>query len=714
MKFMKERFILLFSVVVVVLISIIKLSGTSSKAGGFEKSVEKIKPEAIYTVTSASDSGPGTLRDAIQQANNNPGLDTIEFNIPGSGPHVINLASALPDITDPVVIDGYTQPGSQPNSSCSGTATLRIVINGAGAGTGANGLTLAPGSGGSTIRGLVISNFDGSGIEVWTNNNVISGNYIGTNSSGNAAAGNGVGIFIMGNSNTIGGVNPAHRNLISGNASDGLVVFGSNNNAIQGNYIGTNASGNSSIPNSADGVFVLGSSNTIGGSSTTLGCSPGNLISGNVGDGISIIGSSTNNLVQGNLIGTNASGMSAIPNGSQGIYITGSNTTVGGLTPDLRNLLSGNGGDGVNIGGGSSNTVIGNYIGTNLAGNSSIGNKNGVSVDNNSSGNTISNNLISGNEVGIEINEGNNNTIQANLIGTQANGTSPLGNSEAGIYIHQPTSTGNLVGGTLSGQGNVIMFNGNGTLIPGRFGEGGIIIFAGATGNRVYRNSINNNAGLGIDLGSLNANGVTANDPLDVDSGDGNNYQNFPQLTSAISSGSLTVIQGLLLSTPNRSFRIEFFSVPTADPSGNGEGAVFLGATNVTTNAAGAATINFNASVGVTVGHFVTATATDLTTGDTSEFSAAQQVQAPTSAGVTVAGRVMNQKGFGIRGVRVILVDQNGAMRISITNAFGYYSFADVEAGQVYVIEAVSKRYNFRAQVITVNEDMQVNFIAED
>ena len=245
-------------------------------------------------------------------------------------------------------------------------------------------------------------------------------------------------------------------------------------------------------------------------------------------------------------------------------------------------------------------------------------------------------NVISGNDVGVHIADGSGNSVRGNFIGTGANGTSDVGNLEAGVYIHEPTSFGNAVGGAGDGDGNTIRFNGDGTLIPTLAGEGGIVIYFGATGNPILRNSITENTGLGIDLDSsatpaIGADGVTPNDPNDVDSGDANNLQNYPVLAMA-STNTMTTVTGTLNSTPSRTFRVEFFSDTAADPSGNGEGRTFVGAQNVTTNASGNAIINFTTTTPVPNGNIVTATATDLTTSDTSEFSAA--VTASSGVGV--------------------------------------------------------------------------------
>jgi len=215
-------------------------------------------PTSTITVTNTNDSGPGSLRQAILDANANPGTDTIAFNIPGAGVHTISPTSLLPTITDPVVIDGYTQPGSSPNTLQNGdNAGLLIELAGNVVASGGcsgfcGGLTLT--SGNSTIRGLVINRFTGSfqdyAILLQGNGgNLIEGNFIGTNPSGTGAASNGVtrgiGVFSSSN-NTIGGTSPAARNVISGNNQSGIYISSNingasaANNLVQGNYIGIN------------------------------------------------------------------------------------------------------------------------------------------------------------------------------------------------------------------------------------------------------------------------------------------------------------------------------------------------------------------------------------------------------------------------------------------------------------------------------------------
>ena len=176
---------------------------------------------ASFTVTNTNDSGPGSLRQTILDANANPGPDTIDFNIPGAGPHSIQPASALPTITDPVIIDGYTQPGASPNSNGPGlglNTVLKIELDGSNAGANVTGLTIT--AGGSTVRGVVINRFNGNGILLETNGgNLIEGNFIGVDVTGSGGMGNTLtGVRLNGApSNTIGGTTPGAGNVISGN-----------------------------------------------------------------------------------------------------------------------------------------------------------------------------------------------------------------------------------------------------------------------------------------------------------------------------------------------------------------------------------------------------------------------------------------------------------------------------------------------------------------
>jgi len=257
---------------------------------------------ATYTVTTTAASGPGSLSQAILDANANVGADTIEFNIPGSGVQMIT--GAPPDLTDPVSIDGYTQPGASPNTLAVGDdAVLLIQLVG--------GPLRIPAQG-CAVSGLVIRGFTMPGDQANGGGNVISGNFIGTNADGSAASGNGVGVSISSWTNTIGGWNPADRNLISGNSGAGISIGFSKQNTVQNNYIGTNAAGTAAVPNLAGGINEHG-----GMTFSTYNKFIGNLISGNSGVGLYLDrgGDGQNS---GNLIGTDATGTQPL-----GIWVEG-------------------------------------------------------------------------------------------------------------------------------------------------------------------------------------------------------------------------------------------------------------------------------------------------------------------------------------------------------------------------------------------------------
>ncbi|HYT93551.1 MAG TPA: hypothetical protein VEL76_32835, partial [Gemmataceae bacterium] len=234
----------------------------------FLEPLEDRLPLAVFTVISAADTGTGVglagdLRYCLTQANATPGLDTIQFAIPGSGLHTINLTSALPAITDAVFLDGYTQPGASANTLPVGNnAVLQIELNGAAAGTGASGLKIT--TSGCTVRGLVINRFNQAGIAISgasATGNTIAGDFIGTDAAASAARGNGTdGILVNdgASNNTLGGTTPDARNLISGNVSHGVEIIGGTtmNNTVQGNYVGTDAAGLIDLGNGGHGVSI--------------------------------------------------------------------------------------------------------------------------------------------------------------------------------------------------------------------------------------------------------------------------------------------------------------------------------------------------------------------------------------------------------------------------------------------------------------------------
>ncbi len=344
-------------------------------------------PGATIVVTTAADTvavdGGCSLREAIQAANTNTavnecpaglaGLDTIYFAI-GAGTPTINLTgSALPIITEPVVIDG---------SFCQST---RVELNGAGI-TSANTNGLKVTAGNSTIRSLVINRFTGNGLAIQTGNgNVIENCFIGTNVTGALDRGNaGDGILITASSNNrIGGISAGQRNLISGNDQVGIeILTPSNNNIIQGNFIGTDVSGTQALGNVRDGIFLNSSNaglNLIGG--TAAGA--GNLISSNgiqtggTGAGIALF--SPGNQVLGNLIGTDITG--TLPLGNlDGMRIGNDLNVIGGTLPGAANTIAHSTRYGILAFNGTRNSILSNSIFSNSSLGIDLG-QNGVTAN---------------------------------------------------------------------------------------------------------------------------------------------------------------------------------------------------------------------------------------------------------------------------------------------------------------------------------------------
>jgi CSLREA domain-containing protein len=859
-----------------------------------------------FTVDTTAEGNDGeclvdcTLREAITLANTTPLADNIHFNISGTGQHTISPTSPLPSITDPVTIDGTTDPDDDG----------RIELDGTNAGAGQLGLVVSGGGSATTIRGLVINDF-GEGIRLSVGGNTVQGNYIGTDETGLVAEGNFIGMFVSGSGNQIGGTGAGQGNIISGNDNDGVGLPGASATVLEGNYIGLKADGSAALANGNQGVHIHGSStnNTIGGtsaaarnvisgnsasgvaissatntgniirgnyigtkpngtealpnntgvritagSSNTIGGSAagaGNVISGNSSWGVSVARIAdpgpSDVTVQGNLIGTTPAGNAALGNGSDGINIFDApNTVVGGTTAAARNVISGNGGDGIDISGNGAdssqvkgntiglgsngstdlgnvghgivlsssdfsgvltgtaiggtgagegnlvsgnggdgihiggfrveNTTIqgnvvglasdgatdrgndgdgirsdaaigttavggttaaarnvisgngglgvdlrnfagdyvvrGNFIGTTVAGTTAVGNGDigalvqgdsstiggtaGVAVGGSCTGacnlisgnadsgiHTSSDNLIQGNYIGTDVtglldlgnsgagissgtdssvitiggtapearnvisgnngtglgwgDEGaNNDIIQGNYIGVGSDGTTAVGNSSAGISM---SGDNNTVGGIAAGAGNVIANN----------GSQGVTVNSGATGNSIRANSIHSNGGLGIDLDPTGS--VNANDLDDPDVG-ANLGQNYPLVATAEVTGSAVTVNGTLNSVPSSAFSLDFYSSPACDatsPNNHGEGRTYLGElTPVTTNAGGDATFTFTSdgSPAVSAGEVITATATDAN-GNTSEFSRCRVALGTTSPTISIADTSVSEGDIG-------------------------------------------------------------------
>lgn len=334
---------------------------------------------AVYTVTNVADAGAGSLRQALLDANANPGLDEIHFNIPGSGVHAIAVASTLPGISSPVVIDGYTQPGSAVNTAGLGTnAQLRIEVRPGSPGT-SGGFILLVGSGGSTIRGLVVNSFAPAQITVTAGSSdcVVSGNFIGTDATGTIGyPGSPLtrsGLSVSGDRCRIGGPVNADRNLVSGLSNIGIYISG-DDDVVQGNLVGTTASGGLALGNSVGisvgatnpGVTTLNA--LIGGLNSGSTQVPRNVVSGNSSRGIEIV-SGQGHRILGNIVGLAAFPIVAIPNAGAGIRVSGGSLhDIGTPTPGGENAIVGNLGPGVLITGPGNDTapqgvwVVGNSI----------------------------------------------------------------------------------------------------------------------------------------------------------------------------------------------------------------------------------------------------------------------------------------------------------------------------------------------------------------
>jgi Right handed beta helix region len=621
-------------------------------------SLSRFSIAAIFTVTNTNDSGPSSLRQAILDANANAGLDTIRFSI-GSGPQTIAPLSPLPAITDPVTIDGTTQPGY--------AGPPLIELSGANAGAGADGIAIM--AGGSTVLALVINRFQASFLGGGGNGVFISGAgssyvnrcYIGTNAAGTAVLGNaGDGVLIS--SSNFNGIGNASRfsqegNLISGNGNGVRIIgVGSDFNHIIGNTIGTDVTRSLPLGNFSNGIAIFsGAGNLVGGFLGDLN-NPGNWIGGNLKDGVLVSGAATGTRVSVNYIGigspvpvgnsgngiqifgvsgTIVEGNSIDSNSANGVLmISGATGTTVDLNTVRRNSLNGiiasaangnmidgnsvlqNGTNGVRLrSGASGNQVIGNSIGTDNTAALGLGNTlEGVQINDGATGNTVGRfNVICGNgSNGVLIVDPTtaNNVVKGNFIGTTSAGL-PLPNAKRGVSIESGAS-GNLVGGVGAGEPNTIAFHSG----------AGVFVDSG-TGNAIRGNSIFANNALGIDLAPA---GVTANDACDSDSGP-NGLQNFPALLSASSLAGTTTITGSLGSTPSSSFTVDFYANTECDPSGFGQGRAYIGSSQpVTTDGSCAATFQASFPTSFPV-QFVAATATD-SAGNTSEFSACIPVPA--------------------------------------------------------------------------------------
>jgi hypothetical protein len=344
-------------------------TGSRSPKRRFQPTLNPVEPRLLlstFTVTTTADSGAGSLRQAIYTADNAGGTNTIDFNIPGSGPQVITLQSELPPITSPTVIDGYTQPGSSLNTSTTAdNAVPLIVIDGSQITNIAQSLGLQLQADGSSVQGVAIQNFGGIGVVISGANDAVQGDFIGTDPTAMFARANGLGIAVIGSSDMIGGTAPAERDVVSGNeigvAMASLSIGGPTlltaiaGSTIQGDLIGTNATGTGNLGNGVIGVALAGSGNIVGGTSpgqaNTIAFNGEVGSALNLGVGVVVIGlspsasspisvQSTGNLISGNSIHDNHNmgiGLLDIPTSSVLPFLT---TTTASIPSAVANFLS--------------------------------------------------------------------------------------------------------------------------------------------------------------------------------------------------------------------------------------------------------------------------------------------------------------------------------------------------------------------------------------
>jgi hypothetical protein len=509
----------------------------------------------LVQVVSSANSGPGTLRQALLDA---AAGDTITFSpavFPPASPVTIFVRSFLPPITkDNVTIDasnsGVILDGSQTSAGTNGLTVQasHCVVQGLSIQKfSSNGVLITSAAADNTIGGdrgagsgpngqgnLIVSN-GGSGIEVSGDGNRVLGNYIGVDRSGTLDWGNaynGVVLWQGASNNVIGGTTSGYRNVIGGNDHNGVWISGtgSDQNAVIGNYVGARADGLGPLPNHLSGVSIQHGAqyNCIGG--TTSGA--GNLISGNADNGVYISDAGTiNNQVLGNVIGPDRRGIGIIGQGYNGVVITlGANrNAVGDGTTAGRNLISGNSSNGVRIEGSDtmSNTVQGNYIGTNVNGDATLGNgAQGIEINQVAHDNRVEGNVLSGNgSNGIIIVGGaHHNVVCGNLIGTDKTGMLAIGGQPGGGVDLASGAHHNTIGGPTAAERNVISGNG----VDGVFIEGGetmtntvqgnyigtdvsgvaavpnnpwgLFILNGAPGNLITGNVISHNADHGLEI----------------------------------------------------------------------------------------------------------------------------------------------------------------------------------------------------------------------
>ena len=440
------------------------------------------KPNAIV-VTNLNDSGTGSLRAAITAADAEPiGTTTsVTFTVSGT----IVLSSALPAITTDVKIDGMSAPGYA-------AAAPVVAINA----NGNAGVVFTTGSNGAQFLAVAVENANGNGVTLSASSITMKSNYVGVNLAGAAAGNSGDGVYVTGSNDIIA------QNVISANTGNGVSLHGAATNTIAANRIGTNPAGTAALGNGQNGIWITSAStgNEIGGTVYTNAAGQandptgdkgtatptfvipalGNLIAGNAGDGVLIDAASVNNTLNGNFIGTTATGDAALGNAGDGVAINGAglNALIGcGVTNNpfvYYNVVSGNGGNGLHVTSSDNVTVQGNFF--------------GIGADNTT----------------IVANAGDGILVDGSSHNTQVGGVIPLGNVAAGNVRNGIEVTGTVAGfTTFNTFGGLLAFKG---AAPN--GNDGVLITATGGNQTVRTNVLSGNANNGLEIGG-SASGVT-------------------------------------------------------------------------------------------------------------------------------------------------------------------------------------------------------------
>jgi hypothetical protein len=523
-------------------------------------------PDSVINGVCSTAAKTCSFRAALAEANAFAGPATIDFALPGTGPFSIFLTSRLPNVTNPngITIDGYSQPGSVPNTAQFGSNAV-LQVNLVGQGDAAfEGLVFTTSN--NTVRGLAVYNFRHSLWLEGTNadHNTIVGDFICTDSSGTARApavdGGAGGILIQDGAsyNVIGSPNLADRNIISGCAHRGVIIsyVGTSFNKVQDNVVGLNPSGTAALPNFSHGIDVNydATDNLVGG----LGPNEGNVSSGNVQEGIEVshgTGNRRNNIL-GNCVGTDITCTQLLPytgNGMMGIRLEGA--------------------------------------------------KECDPCDPNAGFIEVAGNVVVGNQGGLLADKGQqHNSIHDNLIGVLPDGT-PAGNALYGVRIEHGAIFNQV------GPNNQIAFNPVGIEIDATESQPPSSYVLMTHDNTITRNSIHDNTALGIDLAPYNQ--VNQNGIAD------------PNVADGIQTPSIAKVLGSTISgTACAGCSVEVYLADATTVTGSytlrnfGEGQTYEG-TATADPTTGAFTLTLASPV--TAGQVYTADAIDAN-GNTSEF----------------------------------------------------------------------------------------------